>query len=97
MPEFEKVLEGLRVNQAYLLVRAKIDHHAMPLAAGTRLGNYEIVGALGAGGMGEVYRGCPAGIVADPRLDARSNTLTDFRRKQDLSTRGRLGVKGLEG
>ena len=28
----------------------------MPLAAGTRLGNYEIVGPLGAGGMGEVYR-----------------------------------------
>ena len=28
----------------------------MPLAAGTRLGVYEIIGALGAGGMGEVYR-----------------------------------------
>ena len=28
----------------------------MALAAGTRLGVYEIVGALGAGGMGEVYR-----------------------------------------
>lgn len=28
----------------------------MPLAPGTRLGNYEIVGLLGAGGMGEVYR-----------------------------------------
>src|SRR5450631_4400693 len=29
----------------------------MPLAVGTRLGNIEIVGQLGAGGMGEVYRG----------------------------------------
>jgi WD40 repeat protein len=28
----------------------------MPLVAGTRLGAYEVVGLLGAGGMGEVYR-----------------------------------------
>src|SRR6185436_9551511 len=34
----------------------------MPIAAGTRIGPYEIVGWLGAGGMGDVYR------ASDPRL-----------------------------
>ena len=29
---------------------------AMPIASGTTLGVYEIASALGAGGMGEVYR-----------------------------------------
>jgi hypothetical protein len=28
----------------------------MPLTNGTKLGSYEIVSPLGAGGMGEVYR-----------------------------------------
>ena len=35
----------------------------MPLTAGTRLGSYEVIEAIGAGGMGEVYR------ARDTKLD----------------------------
>src|SRR5437870_6359485 len=38
-------------------------HKSMPISSGTRLGPYEVVAPLGAGGMGEVWRG------RDTRLD----------------------------
>ena len=56
----------------------------MPLSAGTRLGPYEIVTAIGAGGMGEVYKArdtrlertvaikvLPPALAADPEFRAR--------------------------
>jgi eukaryotic-like serine/threonine-protein kinase len=35
----------------------------MPVAAGTRIGSFEIIAPIGAGGMGEVYR------ARDTKLD----------------------------
>src|SRR5205823_13021454 len=56
----------------------------MTLAAGGRLGPYEVVSAIGAGGMGEVYRArdtrldrtvaikiLPAAVASDPSLRER--------------------------
>ena len=61
----------------------------MALAAGSRLGPYEIVSAIGAGGMGEVYRArdkkldrdvaikvLPESVAADPDTLARFSVRT---------------------
>ena len=47
----------------------------MPLSAGTRLGPYEIVAAIGAGGMGEVYRAHDTRLRRDVAIKVLPETL----------------------
>ncbi len=49
----------------------------MALSAGTRLGPYEIVAAIGAGGMGEVYRGRDTRLDRTVAIKVLSAHLTD--------------------
>ena len=64
----------------------------MGLAAGTRLGLYEVVDTLGAGGMGEVYRAhdtklgrtvavkvLPEAFAADPDRVGKDSAPADLR------------------
>ena len=62
----------------------------MALAAGARLGPYEIVSPLGAGGMGEVYRACDTRldrIVAIKVLSSQLSQNADLRARLEREAR----------
>src|SRR6185312_12013016 len=77
----------------------------MTLASGTRLGPYEIVGALGAGGMGEVYRARDTKLNRDVALKilpeaftADADRLARFTREaQVLASLNHPNIAGIYG
>ena len=63
----------------------------MPLSEGTRLDHYEIVGPLGAGGMGEVYRAVDGKLrrevavkILPPKFASDASRLARFEREAHL-------------
>jgi len=78
----------------------------MSLSAGLRLGHYEIVAAIGAGGMGEVYeardtkldrevaiKALPQGLAHDPERLARFGTRWLWK-DRDVRERSRMSSSG---
>src|ERR1700674_995959 len=62
----------------------------MPLNAGTRLGPYRIIGVLGAGGMGEVYRARDERLERDVAIKVlldQATTDADLHRRFALEAR----------
>src|SRR5215475_5014655 len=73
------VIPAAHLHQAIILCTF------MTLPAGTKLGPYEILSALGAGGMGEVYRARDSRLERDVALKVLPTTLSS-----DTSLRQRL-------
>lgn len=66
----------------------------MELAAGNKLGPYEVVGAIGAGGVGEVYRALDTRLdrcVADGDLRGAGSGTRDGSRSQAMTETSRAG------
>ncbi len=66
----------------------------MTLAAGSRLGPYEILAPLGAGGMGEVYRAKDAKLGREIAVKVLPETVAaDPDRRRRFEQEARVGVR----
>jgi serine/threonine protein kinase len=55
-PSLAAIARGVRGLRGFILYRKVESIQTMPLAIGDKLGPYEILARIGAGGMGEVYK-----------------------------------------
>jgi hypothetical protein len=53
----------------------------LALTPGSRIGPYEIVDAIGAGGMGEVYRARDAKLASDVAINLVLNWFEELKQK----------------
>ena len=58
----------------------------MPHAAGTRLGPYELLSPIGAGGMGEVYRARDTRLQRDVAVKVLPERLVETRKRSRASS-----------
>ena len=68
----------------------------MPLAAGTRLGPYDVVGPLGAGGMGEVYRARDARLGRDVAIKVLPSDVADNAERRGRFEREARAIAALD-
>jgi serine/threonine protein kinase len=64
----------------------------MPLFSGTRLGPYEVLSLLGAGGMGEVYRARDSQLARDVAIKVLANVRSDPERLRRFEQEARAAA-----